>query len=77
LPLEAPVADALSSGYTLTIQGHRYEVSAGPDLPILRLAVEGPTFTADGGSRHERFYDIEAQRGYDSEARWIRNDFHR
>jgi predicted glycogen debranching enzyme len=74
-PLEAPVADALSSGYsyTLSIQGHRYEVSAGPDLPILRLAVEGaegPTFTADGGSRRERFYDIEAQRGYDSRG-WL------
>jgi hypothetical protein len=71
--LEAPVADTPSSGYTLTIQGHRYEVSAGPDLPILRLAVEGaegPTFTADGGSRRERFYDIEAQRGYDSRG-WL------
>ena len=67
-PLEAPVGEALSSGYMLTIRGDRYEVSAGPDLPILRLAVEGaegPTFTADGGSRRERFYDIEAQRGYD------------
>ena len=40
-PLEAPVSEALSSGYTLTVQGDRYEVSAGPDLPILRLAVEG------------------------------------
>src|SRR5947208_5506083 len=37
-PLEAPVGDALSSGYTLTIRGDRYEVSAGPDLPVLRLA---------------------------------------
>src|SRR4029077_4210590 len=73
LALEAPVADGPSSGYTLTIQGHRYEVSAGPDLPILRLAVEGaegPIFTADGGSRRERFYDIEAQRGYDSRG-WL------
>jgi hypothetical protein len=74
-PLEVPIADAPSSGYsyTLTIQGHRYEVSAGPDLPILRLAVEGgegPTFTADGGSRRDRFYDIEAQRGYDSRG-WL------
>ena len=72
-PLEAPVGEALSSGYTLTIRGDRYEVSAGPDLPILRLAVEGaegPTFTADGGVRRERFYDIEAQRGYDSRG-WL------
>src|SRR5882762_4012311 len=68
-PLEAPVSEALSSGYTLTVRGDRYEVSAGPDLPTLRLAVEnseGPTFTADGGSRREHFYEIEAQRGYDS-----------
>src|ERR1700726_2537593 len=72
-PLEAPVGEALSSGYTLTIRGDRYEVSAGPDLPTLRLAVdgaEGATFTADGGSRRERFYDIEAQRGYDSRG-WL------
>jgi len=53
-PLEAPVSEALSSGYTLTVRGDRYEVSAGPDLPTLRLAVEnseGPTFTADGSAR--------------------------
>ena len=71
--LEAPVGEALSAAYTLTIQGDRYEISAGPDLPTLRLAMEGaerPTFTADGGSRHERFYDIEAQRGYDSRG-WL------
>src|SRR5438874_837846 len=71
--LEAPVDESLSSGYTLTVRGDRYEISAGPDLPILRLAVEGaegPTFTADGGSRRERFYDIEAQRGYDSRG-WL------
>ena len=71
--LEAPVGEALSAGYTLTIQGDRYEISAGPDLPTLRLAMEGaerPTFTADGGSRRERFYDIEAQRGYDSRG-WL------
>jgi len=55
--LEAPVADAPSSGYTLTIQGQRYEVSAGPDLPILRLAIEGaegPTFTATRRNRRIR-----------------------
>ena len=39
--LETPVSEALPSGYTLTIQGDRYEINAGPDLPILRLAVEG------------------------------------
>jgi predicted glycogen debranching enzyme len=71
--LEAPVSEALSSDYTLTVRGNRYEISAGLDLPILRLAVEGsesPIFTADGGSRRERFYDTEAQRGYDSRG-WL------
>ena len=73
--LETSVSSALSSDYTLTIRGNRYEVSAGPDLPVLRLAVEGTehtTFTADGGSSRERFYDIEAQRGYDSRG-WLWN----
>lgn len=72
-PLEAPVTEALSLDYTLTVRGNRYEVSVGPDLPILRLAVEGsesPIFTADGGSRRERFYVTEAQRGYDSRG-WL------
>jgi predicted glycogen debranching enzyme len=71
--LEAPLSEALFSGYTLTVRDNRYEISAGLDLPTLRLAVEnseGPTFTADGGSRREHFYDIEAQRGYDSRG-WL------
>jgi predicted glycogen debranching enzyme len=71
--LEEPLSEALSSGYTLTVRDNRYEISAGLDVPTLRLAVEnseGPTFTADGGSRREHFYDIEAQRGYDSRG-WL------
>ena len=71
--LEAPLSEALSSGYTLTVRDNRYEITAGLDLPTLRLAVEnseGPTFTADGGSRRECFYEIEAQRGYDSRG-WL------
>jgi predicted glycogen debranching enzyme len=68
-PLGAPVDVPLSAAYALTVQGQRYEVGAGPDLPTLRLALEGsehPSFTADGGSRRDCFYEIEAQRGYDS-----------
>ncbi len=71
--LEASVSEPLSSGYALTVRGHQYEITAGLDLPTLRLAVEGcgnPTFTADGGSRRECFYEIEAQRGYDSRG-WL------
>ena len=66
--LEAPVSEPLSSNYALTVRGHQYEITAGLDLPTLRLAMEGgegPAFTADGGSRREHFYEIEAQRGYD------------
>ena len=71
--LEAPVGEALASGYALTARGQRYEITAGPDLPTLRLAIEGSegaTFTADGGSRRECFFEIEAQRGYDSRG-WL------
>ena len=67
--IEAHASEPLASGYMLTMQGHRYEVTAGPELPTLRLAVDGceghPTFTSDGGSLIEAFYEIEAQRGYD------------
>jgi len=71
--LDAPVGEALASGYALTARGQRYEIDAGPDLPTLRLAIEGSegaTFTADGGSRQECFFEIEAQRGYDSRG-WL------
>jgi predicted glycogen debranching enzyme len=71
--LEAPVSEALASGYALTAREQRYEITAGPDLPMLRMAVEGSegaTFTADGGSRRECFFELEAQRGYDSKG-WL------
>jgi hypothetical protein len=71
--LEAPVGEPLSSSYMLTVNGDRYEVSAGSELPTLRLATIGPTdstFIADGGSRREHFYEIEAQRGYESRG-WL------
>jgi predicted glycogen debranching enzyme len=71
--IEAPVGEALASGYALTARGRRYEISAGPDLPTLRLAIEGcdgAIFTADGGSTRECVFEIEAQRGYDSQG-WL------
>src|ERR1700719_1792655 len=39
--LEAPVNEPLSADYQLIVQGGRYEVSAGPDLPTLRLIMSG------------------------------------
>jgi predicted glycogen debranching enzyme len=71
--IEAPVGEALASGYALTARGQRYQITAGPDLPTLHLAIEGcvgATFTADGGLRRECFFEIEAQRGYDSRG-WL------
>jgi len=71
--LEAPVGQALASGYALTAREQQYEIIAEPDLPTLRLTVEGTdgaTFTADGGSRRECFFELEAQRGYESRG-WL------
>jgi predicted glycogen debranching enzyme len=67
--LEAPVNEPLSADYQLTVQGRRYEIIAGPELPRLRLLMagcDGATFTADGGSRRECFFETEAQRGYEA-----------
>jgi predicted glycogen debranching enzyme len=67
--LESPVNEALAASYALTAQGENYEVTAGPDLPRLRMIMEGcetATFTADGGSRRECLFQTEAQRGYDA-----------
>jgi len=67
--LEAPVNEPLGADYQLLVQGQRFEISAGPDLPTLRMTMngcEGSTFTADGGSRRECFFSTEAQRGYEA-----------
>jgi predicted glycogen debranching enzyme len=67
--LEAPVGQLPAREYVLTAQGQRYEVTAGPDFPTLRMTLVGGaagTFTADGGSRRECFYEAEARRGYEA-----------
>jgi predicted glycogen debranching enzyme len=66
--IEAAVSEPLASGYALTADGEHYEISAGSDLPVLRLMMsgcDGTSFTADGGSRHECQFVTEEQRGYD------------
>jgi predicted glycogen debranching enzyme len=71
--LESPVNEALAASYALNVQGELYEVTAGPDLPALRLITVGcdsATFTADGGSRRESLFPAEAQRGYDARG-WV------
>jgi predicted glycogen debranching enzyme len=67
--LETAVNEPTAGSYVLTARGQQYEVTAGPDFPTLRMTLEGGdggTFTADGGTRRECFYEIEAQRGYES-----------
>jgi predicted glycogen debranching enzyme len=65
--LEEPVDVPLQNSYSLTVRGRLYEISAGPDLPPLRIVVEGVDpnrFVADGGASHEFFFESEEQRGY-------------
>ncbi|MBV9862650.1 MAG: glycogen debranching enzyme family protein [Alphaproteobacteria bacterium] len=68
-PLEAPVSQPLGDLYAITARGRQYEITAGPNLPTLRMTMEGcegATFTSDGGTRRECFFSTEAQRGYES-----------
>lgn len=66
--LEAAVDQPLARDYRITARGHEYEVWAGPELPVLRMAVEGAELplTLDGGARRDVFYSVEAERGYES-----------
>src|SRR4051794_10029807 len=70
--LESAVDKPLADGYRVIVQGQRYEVYQGPDLPTLRMIVagcEGATFTADGGVWNEHRYRTEAERGYEARGR--------
>ena len=64
---DARVSEDPGRIYRLSAVGDHYEISAGTDLPPLRLLVRGhdPRLTLDGGMRHELFYAAEARRGYD------------
>ena len=68
-PLEAPASLPPSSDLALVVHGSEYEVTTGPDAPVLRLMIFGDepaSFTADGGSVRENFYATEAARGYEA-----------
>ncbi|WP_448189038.1 amylo-alpha-1,6-glucosidase [Azospirillum sp. sgz301742] len=66
--LEAAVDQPLARDYRVVADGHHYDVWAGPDLPVLRMTIEGAQMplTLDGGARRDLFYSVEAERGYDS-----------
>jgi predicted glycogen debranching enzyme len=65
-PHETAVSDELESSYTLTVGQDRYEVSAGTDLPPLRLILEGQNaaLTVDRIRIEQVTYRIEQRRGY-------------
>jgi predicted glycogen debranching enzyme len=65
---ERPVSETLQENYLVSIVGERFEVSAGPALPVLRFVLRGEdvSFTHDGGTQRELFYQKEADRGYES-----------
>ncbi len=54
--------------YELKVAGDHYEISAGPELPVLRVLMRGSrsVMVADGGITKEVFLRVEADRGYDS-----------
>ncbi|MGH7320534.1 MAG: amylo-alpha-1,6-glucosidase [Candidatus Rokuibacteriota bacterium] len=64
----APVNAPLAGPYALTIVGDRYELSAGPPLPPLRLSIggEGAAFTVEGKTIRQVLYRVEKSRGYEA-----------
>ncbi len=67
-PHDAPVNAADELKYSLTACEGRYEISAGPDQPVLRMIMYGdsPAFTFDRKTIPNVFYRTESNRGYDS-----------
>ncbi len=65
-PHEDPVSAELDSSYTLTVGQDRYEISAGNDLPPLRLILQGQNaaLTVDRIRIEQVAYRIEGNRGY-------------
>ena len=65
-PHEDPVSAQLDSSYTLTVGQDRYEISAGNNLPPLRLILQGhnAALTVDRIRIEQVAYRIEGNRGY-------------
>jgi predicted glycogen debranching enzyme len=78
-PHETPVSAELESSYTLTVGQDRYEVSAGTDLPPLRLILDGQNaaLTVDRIRIEQVTYRIEGLRGYPAQGDlWSPGFFH-
>ena len=65
-PHEDPVSAELDSSYTLTVGNDRYEISAGNELPPLRVILQGQNaaLTVDRIRIEQVAYRIEGNRGY-------------
>ena len=65
-PHEAAVNESPAKGYTVSATGIRYEISAGPGLPSLRLLVHGEAaaLTLDEKGAPSVPYRMEESRGY-------------
>jgi predicted glycogen debranching enzyme len=65
---EHSVSESITREYLFQAEGNRYEVHAGGDMPPLRMTLRGDryTFTHDGGTRREIYYQKDADRGYES-----------
>src|SRR5256885_8138963 len=65
---EHPVNEGSLENYRFSAIGDQYEISNSESAPRLRLVLRGDlaSFTYDGGTRREIFYQKEADRGYQS-----------
>src|SRR5439155_589725 len=66
---EVAVDESIPQAYSVTATANRYEVSAGPNLPRLRMTLNGDraTLTLDERGAPHVPYKMEESRGY----RWI------
>jgi predicted glycogen debranching enzyme len=66
-PHDAPVSGEPGQRYTLTVCEDHFEITAGADLPALRLRVQGPSaaFTFDRKETGSIPYRTERSRGYE------------
>ena len=65
-PHEAAVNESPAKAYTIAATGTRYELSAGPDLPVLRMMLRGEcaALTLDEKGAPNVPYRMEESRGY-------------
>lgn len=55
-------------GYSISVRGNRFEISADDKYPVLRLFPEGKEwrFILDGGAESSVHYHLEQERGYEA-----------